>query len=240
MAYADITFRDRNPIKRYLQSRRLVSALRGARAIARPDLSVCDFGAGNGEMIKFLATHGMGSRFICYEPSPELLEEARVNIHEIGGVEFFGDVTKIAGSSVDLIYCLEVFEHLPPRETDEAFKQFRRILAPRGRIVIGVPNEIWFAALYKGVFRIARRYGEFDATIANVAASVIGRPPANRPVAEIYPGIAFHFQHMGFDWRYFRRNLDRHFKIEDVYTSPFWFGGKIAMPEIYFVATGRP
>ena len=41
-----------------------------------------------------------------------------------------------------------------------ALDRIDRTLAPGGRLVIGVPMELWAPALAKGVFRAARRPGE--------------------------------------------------------------------------------
>ena len=51
MAYADITLRDPNPIKRWLQRRRFADAVRLlSSGNDRNDLRILDFGAGDGEV----------------------------------------------------------------------------------------------------------------------------------------------------------------------------------------------
>ena len=54
MTYSDITFNDRNPIKRWLQRRRLESAISFAGSSLKLGATICDFGAGNGELCKLI------------------------------------------------------------------------------------------------------------------------------------------------------------------------------------------
>jgi hypothetical protein len=86
-----------------------------------------------------------------------------------------------------------VFEHLPQEETLTAITDIRRLLKPEGVVVIGVPHEIFIPALIKGIFRMSRRYGDFDAKAENILAATLGRPPRSRPTSEISPGLSYHF-----------------------------------------------
>jgi hypothetical protein len=69
-----------------------------------------------------------------------------------------------------------------------AIAAIHRLLKPAGIAVIGVPHELFLPALFKGLFRASRRYGEFDAIPGNIFKALTGRPPLQRPVAEIHPG----------------------------------------------------
>lgn len=236
MSYAEITFGDRNLIKRWLQQQRLVSAIKSSGPLTTPPDGICDFGAGNGELCKLLAEHYQRSKIICYEPTPNLLSEARQNLISVSGVEFCHDIRSVESGTLDLVFCLEVFEHLPAKETSDALQTIYDLLKPGGKIVIGVPVEIGFPALYKGIFRMFRRYGAFDASIKNVTLSVLWHPPKIRPISEIAPGLRFHFEHMGFDFRELREKLSNYFQLDRISASPFATFGSWLMPEIYFVA----
>jgi len=237
MSYAEKTFKERNPVKRWLQQQRLVSAIKICRDPELPvPEAICDFGAGNGELCKLLAERYSAARIICYEPAPELLAEARQNLADVTRVELCQDIRGIAPGSLDAVFCLEVFEHLPPAETTQALQTIFDLLKPGGMVVIGVPVEIGVPALYKGIFRLSRRYGAYDANLKNVFLSFLGFPPKDRPVSEIAPGFRFHFQHTGFDYRRLKEALARYFQLHRVSTSPFSVVGPWLMPEIYFVA----
>ena len=236
MSYAEITFRDKNPVKRWLQRRRLVSAIKFAYCSHPLPEVVCDFGAGNGELIKTLADRYPHAKLICYEPTLSLLEEARENLMAIPNVDFIVDVRRIEVAAVDVVFCLEVFEHLPPEETIDALQRIRAMLRPEGVVIVGVPVEIGIPAFYKGLFRASRRYGAFDASVKHIVQAILGHPPRNRPMGEIAPGLRFHHEHMGFDYRCFEGVLRSHFKLTGMFASPFVVLGPKLMPEVYFVA----
>lgn len=235
MSYAEITFQARNPVKRWLQKRRLLSAINLANNRLLERASVCDFGSGNGELCKLLVTNDAEPNVTCYEPAQVLMNEAQANLGAYETVRFVDNINLIEKESFDIVFCLEVFEHLPPDETEQAIKSIQRILKSNGTAIIGVPVEIGIPALYKGIFRMFKRFGANDAKINNILSSMIYSPPVNRPVAEIGPGLSYHFEHMGFDYRKFRRLIARSYTIKNITTSPFKIGGVILMPEVYYV-----
>ena len=238
MTYADITHRDPNPIKRFLQRSRLIHAVRMAWGRPAPR-TILDFGAGDGELCKHLRSAFPRSRILCYEPAPQLLAQARENLRASEGIKLLSHLKEIAPGSIDLVFSLEVFEHLPPVETAAALDSIAGLLPEDGHVIIGVPVEVGIPALYKGVFRIMRRHGEFDATLKNVLACTVGRPPLARPVSAIAGGMNYHSHHVGFDHRRFRSVLSERFDVEAAVAAPLPQLGPALNPEIYFLA-GRP
>lgn len=221
--YADKTFGDKNPLKRAFQRQRLRDALQLARRVPEPSV-ILDFGAGNGELCRWLSRAYPRARLVCYEPHPGLLEQARANAGD--GVTYLSQPDQLDGLRADLVFCLEVFEHLPPTELQAAIAQIRGALAPRGRVVAGVPVETGLPALYKGVFRMTRRWGVFDARPMAVLAAAFHRPPTPRPEVELYPGARYHLHHLGFDHRRLERFLECDFIVEARVAGPLpWVGG---------------
>lgn len=240
MAYSDITIDDPNPVKRWLQRRRFKTAMDLYGKHDSP-LTVLDFGAGNGHLCLELAKIHSDARFLCYEPSPTMRMEAEENIGTHPRIEVIDSLTNVDANSIDVTFSLEVFEHLPERETEDALHKILSLTKPAGRIVFGVPNEIYGAALYKGVFRMFRRYGDFDASPMNILNSVIGSPPKNRPTEILDSDLRYHFHHMGFDHRKFRRRLFERKVIPIMVSSPFECLGSALSPEIYYVVQcGEP
>ena len=236
MPYADITFRDKNRIKRWIQKKRLLSAIELCDQLTSPPKTICDFGAGNGEFCKLLAKKYPGASIICYEPTANFLSEARQNLRYVSKIEFCQDIQSINSDTLDAVFCLEVFEHLPPKETIDALQAISDKLKRKAKLIVGVPVGVGVPALYKGIFRMFRRFGAFDANVKNVALSFLLHPPSQRPTSEITPGFRYHFEHMGFDFRPFQAILDNYFKVKNVSASPFAMLGSLFMPEVYFVA----
>jgi SAM-dependent methyltransferase len=136
------------------------------------------------------------------------------------------------------VFCLEVLEHLPERETADALNEIARLLKPKGSAVIGVPHELFLPALIKGLFRMTRRYGSFDARPRGVLAAVVGRPPAVRPIKEITPGFAYHKPHLGFDYRVLEERLQAVGKVQKWF-SPLRSLGRVLNSEVYFLVQKR-
>jgi 2-polyprenyl-3-methyl-5-hydroxy-6-metoxy-1,4-benzoquinol methylase len=196
MRYSEKTTQDRNPLKRFVQRRRLADALSTLRHLA-PGFSgrLLDYGAGGGELSGMLARRFPASNVVCYEPAPDLFEEAREDLDGLRNVELVSSFEDLKGRRFEYALCLEVFEHLPPRQTEQAIRRLNRLLAPGGTLVIGVPNELFVPALAKGIFRMSRRYGAFDARPSNVLKAALGRPPKARPVQRIARGLPPHGPH---------------------------------------------
>ena len=235
MSYADITFYDQNPVKRWLQQRRLTDAIRLTAHFQNINV-VLDFGAGNGELSKRVIGFFPQALIICYEPTANLLAEAKKNAEQFQQIRFVTDMATVNKESVDLLYCLEVFEHLPKGEMEAAFSLISSVLRNGGIAVIGVPIEIHLPALYKGMFRMTRRYGDFDARPGNVLRATAGFLPQCRPVSEIAEGWRYHPHHLGFDYRRFRELLkNKPFMILKQSASPMPILGAWINPEIYFI-----
>ncbi len=94
MSYANITFSDRNPIKRWLQQRRLTDAIQLAAGMQNIS-TVLDFGAGNGELSKRLTGFFPQAHIICYEPAPSLMAQAQINAGHFQQIRFVTDIESV-------------------------------------------------------------------------------------------------------------------------------------------------
>jgi SAM-dependent methyltransferase len=240
MTYSDYTFRDKSCLKRCLQHRRLTDALRHFPASAA---RVLDFGAGDGELCRRIAAARPSTFVTCYEPSATLFREAQIVTKGQPNVLVTRSLQDIPCMSQDVIYCLEVFEHLPQRQTSEALDAIHGLLRAGGTLIVGIPIEIGPPAFFKGLFRMARRYGEFDARPSNIFRAMMASPPENRPEIALDGNLPFYPHHLGFDHRRLVERVSRYFLLSTVSCSPFPAFGPIANSEIYIVATkqaGRP
>jgi SAM-dependent methyltransferase len=234
MAYADITINDPNPLKRWIQRRRFRDAVEVLRSTTTP-AAVLDFGGGDGELIYRCLLSYPTLQASLYEPTPALLNEAKAKLSRFGDVRVTGDLETLSAASFDVVFCLEVFEHLPRQATQEALTSIHTLLKPDGIAIIGVPHEILGPALLKGVFRMMRRYGAFDARPFNVLRATVGYPPRNRPERDIAPGFSYHHYHLGFDYRELERHFRPRFKMVSRWFSPLRMLGPALNSEVYYL-----
>lgn len=240
MGYAALTLQDPNALKRWLQRRRLQHALRAwPVASLGSGGPILDIGGGDGCFSRLLAARFPERRIVCYEPSPKLRAEAVENLGEIANVELVGDLNALSKERFDTVYCLEVFEHLARRHLRRLVRQIAALLGDDARLVVGVPNELYAVAAAKGLFRMVRRYGQFDARPSSVARAALGNPPRRRLRASIGPGLPYYPHHLGFDYRALARLLKEDFDIIDCFGSPLVGLPLACNAEVYFVCQKR-
>jgi SAM-dependent methyltransferase len=238
MKYAQMTVDDPNPLKRALQRRRLADALATVKGPRAVPLRVLDLGAGDGELVRQMV-RVTSVEPVVFEPAPQLMVEAREKLAGLDGVVFTDTLDSLPSGTFDFIFCLEVFEHLPHQETVETIAHIERLLRVDGHAVIGVPHELFLPALVKGIYRATRRFGDYDARPGNVLLAMMGRPSRERPVAEIAPGLPYHFYHLGFDYRVLERFLSRRLHLVRRWFSPFPFMRAMLNSEVYFLLSKR-
>ena len=240
MKYEDITFNDSNPIKRFLQRRRLITAIKLSKkqVNSTDNISICDFGAGNGELSKYLVENYKNPLITCYEPATEIYREAKQNLLNYN-VRITQKATHLQSNSFDIIFCLEVFEHLPSNVIKDTLNLFKNLLKKDGMLIIGIPIEIGIPAIYKGLFRMKRRYGSFDANLKNIIKSTFMNPPNNRPLININPKLPYHTHHLGFDYRLLIKECLYNFTIIEKFASPFNLFGFCIMPEMNLLLKKR-
>ena len=218
--YAELTREDANPLKRALQRRRLSDALRAVGRATTPQ-AIVDYGGGDGALCRLAAEVWPQARLTCFEPWDRFAAEARANLADLASARVVEAEADLLPGSADLVFCTEVFEHLPEAATEQALDQIDRILVPGGRLVMGAPVELWGPALAKGLFRIARRPHEFDGNWRHVLSAAAGKAPAPRPEVGIGEGRAYHPHHAGFDHRPLVARIAARFEIERLAGSPF-------------------
>ena len=222
MNYSDLTFKDRNPVKRYLQRQRLkeVAKKRTQTLDNQSHLHILDFGCGNAELYKYLKESFPSFSYIGYDPSEKYIEEARYNVQLTANDALTFDKNEILDNKYDLIFSLEVFEHLPDDVMSHELDTLQTLLSSHGILVVAVPNELYLVALIRGLFRMTRRFGAYDATPKNVLRSTIGLPPTDRHKTLNKAGN-YIWAHMGFDYRVLGKTLQNYFQVSAPFGSPF-------------------
>ncbi len=235
MSYENITFNDPNRLKRRLQNLRIHHAFQGLNLKGQ---RVLDFGGGNGQLLMVIRDSGMALKSAAiFEPSTDLMRQAQ---QKLAGTDtqFLTRVEEIH-QPYDFIFCLEVFEHLADAQIESALNVMANQLAVGGKIVVGVPNEIYLAAFFKGLFRAVRRRNDYDANWKRILGSTLGCPPQDRPMEELQPGMPYCYYHMGFDYRKLQKMLLKKFQVEKIYGSPFVGLPLVLNSEVFFILSAR-
>lgn len=234
-AYAELTWDDPNPLKRWLQRKRIIDALRQVPKGRTVDY-VVDFGGGDGVLAREAARRWPEARLVVFEPYAELAEAARATLAGVPSASVV-EREKDIPPDADVVFCTEVFEHLPDAETERAFWEIDRVLKPGGLLVAGVPVEVGPPALFKGLFRRARRADAYDADWSRIWKATTARPPTDRPPEIIGPGRRYHSFHLGFDHRRLRARLQDRFGPVRLVGSPAAFAPVLLNSEAYMTLT---
>jgi SAM-dependent methyltransferase len=124
---------------------------------------VVDIGTGRGELLALAARSG-ADRAIGVEYSPAAVELARRTI-AVHGAEQRAEVIladaraiPVEDHAADLVFLLDVVEHLSPSELDDALAEALRLLRPGGRLLIHtMPNATIYAVTYRLQRLLSRR-----------------------------------------------------------------------------------
>jgi 2-polyprenyl-3-methyl-5-hydroxy-6-metoxy-1,4-benzoquinol methylase len=109
-------------------------------------MHVLDVGSGRGEVVTFCAKAGAWAKGIDY--SQDALEIAKKSLKRVDRkvakrILFERmNVKKISyhDKSFDVVFMIDVVEHLYPEELKQAFLEIKRVLKPDGKVIIHTPN----------------------------------------------------------------------------------------------------
>jgi ubiquinone/menaquinone biosynthesis C-methylase UbiE len=151
---------------------------------------VADVGCGTGELTLLLAA--MGHRVTGYDIAPGMLDRARAAITAVGTVAGTAEVERaesrnlpLAAGSVDLVVSRMSFWALP--DPVAALREWRRVLAPDGRIV--VIDALHFAAPTSAAGRVRHVVGRAFWTVVGRFDRYRGTAPA--PARPATPGAGW-------------------------------------------------
>jgi len=125
-------------------SQRLVYAL--SLADLKKGMDILDVGMGRGELVIKCAQAGAYAKGIDYsQAAVKIAKESlkRVDKEVAKRVSFERmDVKKISypDQSFDVVFIIDVVEHLYPEELKQAFLEIKRVLKPGGRMIIHTSN----------------------------------------------------------------------------------------------------
>ena len=143
--------------------------------------SLLDIGCNAGELLAYCGAVYPAIRLSGVEINPDALEKARENLPAADLQHASAEALPFPDASFDCVTCIEVLEHIPSNLRSKALSEMRRVLRPRGRLVLRVPHAGLFAFLDSNNirFRIPRIYnallknGRRDAGYAGGSADVV-------------------------------------------------------------------
>jgi nucleoside-diphosphate-sugar epimerase/SAM-dependent methyltransferase len=104
-------------------------------------LSVLDLGCGVGRLLPGLAARS--GRVTGLDVAPGMVSRAQKRVAGMSNVDLLvGGVADVPlpASSVDVVVCLGVFEHIPARHRHRALAEITRVLRPGGRLLLELNN----------------------------------------------------------------------------------------------------
>lgn len=105
--------------------------------------AILDIGAGTGDFLAFAAADGW--KTVGVEPSDKAKAIAKSK-----GVEFVQQTSELENQSFDVITMWHVLEHVP--NLDDQIKELKRLLKPKGTLIVAVPNFKSYDAKHYGNF----------------------------------------------------------------------------------------
>nr|MBV6630648.1 class I SAM-dependent methyltransferase [Oceanococcus sp. HetDA_MAG_MS8] len=235
--YSKITTQSGSWVKRHAHNTRFETAL--ALATRYKGLEVLDYGAGDGHFAKRLLSKA--PQVTAYEPLGHMHEQLRQNaLDEISGGRIIAErqYSNLGVAKYDLIFCLEVLEHLPERILLRSLEELQSLLSPTGVLIISVPIETGVSGLLKNCIRKMLRKPHHGGTWPNILKSAL-----NMPVGR-FPGPAncsYIPSHIGFSHKSLRPKFEASgFSVIDTQFSPFpWFHG-VLNSQVFFVLRHSP
>ena len=128
----------------YQAAKKIINYVRGRLNLKTMD-RIVDFGCGPGHLLKELVKYShKGQQYIGLDFSKAAVEETKqrlTNNEAFAGAFWIEDLpSPLESESVDLIFILEVVEHLDDAELEKMNNELYRLLKPGGVVVITTPN----------------------------------------------------------------------------------------------------
>ena len=126
------------------------SAHSGAAIVGRADREVdlhgkrvLDFGAGHGDLLAHLFARGIAAKGLEFSSGSALATRARFRDEPLfGGIEIADELpAPFPEGSFDVIFLVEVVEHLLEHQLGPTVREIERLLAPGGYVVATAPND---------------------------------------------------------------------------------------------------
>jgi 2-polyprenyl-3-methyl-5-hydroxy-6-metoxy-1,4-benzoquinol methylase len=228
MEYANLTIKNKNFLKRFSHKKRFLESSNLINEYkSKENISMLDFGSGDGFFIKYLIDKKFSFNFSAYDADPEQKQIKEMknlfNTNNIKNVKIYNDYNSIH-DKFDIISCLETLEHFNQVDQANLLNQMAKLLKPKGIICISVPIEVYLSGFFKMIFRTLVGQSHENSSFKNIIYTLFGKPiitPDN--IHSLKTGnMKYINTHVGF--YYFNLiNLikNMNFQVEEIKFSPF-------------------
>ena len=222
-SYSNITYNHKNFMVRYAHRKR-INITSNLIQKFNP-LSIFDYGAGDGELIKLL-DHNKIDRIVLFEPETKMRKELKLNLKNFLDCRNLKVVNSQIGSfkKFDMILSIEVLEHLPLPERLKFYNFCKLNLNPNGFCLIEVPIEFGPVLLLKefGRMFLKKRVSQYSflkllkSSFLFIVDDEYNRFDPNDRRTFINP-------HHGFNFFKFINELNEYGDAKILFNSPFKF-----------------
>jgi len=109
-----------------------------------------DIGCGRGELVRHLASNEIYTWGIDYSQNAidiaqELLNQESAKIRTYAGLQLASAMLiPIKSNSIDVVFMLDIVEHLYPEELSNSLSEVYRILKPGGKLIVHTMPNLWY------------------------------------------------------------------------------------------------
>ena len=229
--YRDYTRNTREPLKRLAHGTRLQKA--AEMVPVDRTTRVLDYGCGDGGLLEILLEQADGANLFGFDP--HLLGEMEPAVRS--RVTTFSETDALLrdhAASFDVVFCIEVCEHLSGPAREEVMANVEALMKPDGCAVFGVPIETGLSGFAKNVYRTFKGNRQ-GAGLAHALRALL-----HVPIPRAFDEHGWTDSHLGFDHRGLEREIGgRGFAVQHRRHLPWGVLGTVLNNEIYFICSRR-
>lgn len=231
MSYSSLTNFNKNFIKKFSHNSRFNIAIKilKKKYLSAP-INILDYGTGDGEFLKKINNEIPNIKNIsAYEPLIERYEEVKKNISNNNNISVYNTYSEI-NKSYEVVFCMEVFEHLNKKLSLDALNNIANLLTKNGVCIISVPIEIGVGGFLKNIIRVIIGQTHSGLTFINIFKILLGLKIKRNEDTD------FISSHIGFSHYDFENLIiEKDFNVIQKSFSPFSYLGASLNSQIFFV-----